>query len=94
MVGTIDQRGLRFHREMLGFCAVLFLYMLGLLTWTLQLGAQYSLLKWIVIGVLVAGSAALLTWQVSQVRRLCDEQSPGPGREVNGSEGDLSEPRP
>lgn len=54
---------------MLGFSAVLFGYMIGLLTWTVRLGTDYSPLQWIVYGLLVFGSAALLTFQVGQVRR-------------------------
>lgn len=69
MVGSIDQRGIRFHRVMLGVCAVLFGYMIGLLTRAVQVSADYSAPQWILVGSLVLGSAVLLTYQVGQVRR-------------------------
>lgn len=69
MVGSIDRRSLRFHRAMLGLCAGLFGYMIGLLTRTVQTGSDYSVPQWILVGSLVVGSATLLTYQIGQVRR-------------------------
>lgn len=70
---------------MLGFCAVLFGYMIGLLTRTVQLGTAYSPLQWVVVGALVFGSAALLTFQVGQVRRKGGgrDRGSGPNRRLN-----------
>lgn len=68
--GSRIQRGLRFQRAMLGLCAVLFGYMLGLVTWAVQLEMEYSVPQWILVGLLVAASAALLTFQILKVRRL------------------------
>lgn len=79
MVGSIDQQGLRFHRAMLGVCAALFAYMLGMLTMTVRLGGDYSVLRRMVVGALVLGSAALLTYQVGKLRALV-ENAQRPGR--------------
>ncbi len=69
MAGSIDRRSLRFHRAMLGLCAGLFGYMIGLLTRAIQAGSDYSVLQWILVGSLLVGSATLLTYQIGQVRR-------------------------
>ncbi|MGK3949508.1 hypothetical protein [Microbacterium sp. K2] len=47
--------------------ALLFAYMVGLLLLTLTWSIAYSLLQWILIGVMVTGSAVLLAWQVRKV---------------------------
>lgn len=56
----------RYRREWLktAFAALLFAYMVGLLLLTLSWGVPYSVPQWVVIGVMVAGSAVLLVWQV------------------------------
>lgn len=73
---------------MLGLSAVLFGYMIGLLTRTVQLGTDYSLLQWVVVGLLVIGSAALLTFQVGQVRRRGGgrDRGAGPNRRLNDAD--------
>ncbi|CAH0145925.1 hypothetical protein SRABI98_00663 [Microbacterium sp. Bi98] len=73
---------------MLGISAVLFGYMIGLLTWTVQLGTDNSPLQWIVYGLLVFGSAALLRFQVGQARRRGGgrEWGTGPNRHLNAAD--------
>lgn len=74
---------------MLGLSAVLFGYMIGLLTRTVQLGTDYSPLQWLVVGLLVFGSAALLTFQVGQVRRRGGghARGVGPDQRLNVADG-------
>lgn len=52
---------------MTALSALLFAYMVGLLLLTLSWGTTYSVLQWAIIGVMVAGSAVLLSWQVRKV---------------------------
>lgn len=52
---------------MTAFSALLFAYMVGLLLLTLSWGVRYSFLQWVIVGVMVAGSAVLLAWQIRKV---------------------------
>ncbi|WP_285365440.1 hypothetical protein [Microbacterium sp. LMC-P-041] len=62
----------RYRREWLltAVSALLFAYMVGLVLVTLAWSVAYSLPQWILIGVMVTGSAVLLAWQVRKVRGL------------------------
>ncbi|MEU4016223.1 hypothetical protein AB0E56_13270 [Microbacterium sp. NPDC028030] len=62
----------RYRREWrrLALAALLFVFIVGLLLQTLTSGIAHSALQWTVIGMIVAGSAALLVWQALKVRSL------------------------
>lgn len=62
----------RYRREWLltAVFALLLAYMAGLLLLTLTWSIAHSLPQWIVIGVMVTGSAVLLAWQVRKVLKM------------------------
>lgn len=67
----------RYRRELLlmVLSALLLAYMAGLLALTLAWGTSYSLLQWVVIGVMLVGSALLLAFQVRKASRLRADRS-------------------
>ncbi|MGN7948927.1 hypothetical protein ACTJKH_09310 [Microbacterium sp. 22215] len=62
----------RYRREllMMTLSALLLAYMSGLLVLTVAWGTSYSIFQWVVIGVMVVGSALLLAFQARKVIRI------------------------
>ncbi|MGJ0387827.1 hypothetical protein [Microbacterium sp. CGR1] len=59
---------------MTAISALLFAYMSGLVLLALSWGIGYSVPQWALIGVMVAGSAALLVWQIRKVLTMRGKQ--------------------
>ncbi len=50
--------------------ALLLAYMVGLLLLALTWGTAYALPQWVLIGMMVTGSAVLLAWQLRRIRAM------------------------
>lgn len=58
------ERGPRFH--IVGVCifALLLVYFVGLLIWTLSTGVGFSIPQWVVVGLLILSAVLGVAWQV------------------------------